>query len=209
MVGFLIPATGQMGEPVGDVFGRLPALTVLVPCFDEDRETLSKLLEGLDVDAYDGTLFVDLILESGRSADIATARVAVAGRAGFARLVIVPSCRAKGRAINHALRGVRTALVAIFDADTRIDARSLAGLTRTLRAGHFDIVEGIDVSLDPSRRSAAANGEALAFHSSMQWLSARCGRRFMGSSAILRDGTYSTPLVRTLRTELKKVIAGR
>lgn len=185
MTGFLIPASGHLEEPVDDVSEPLPALTVLVPCFDEDRDTLSKLLEGLDIDAYHGSVYVDLVVEAGRPADISAARSAAAAHGGSARLVIVPSCQPKARAVNHALLGIRTPLVAIFDADVRIDTRSLAILARTLHTGDFDIVEGIDVCVSSNQRSAAANGEALAFHSSMQWLSARWGRRFMGSSAIV------------------------
>ncbi|MFJ3197933.1 glycosyltransferase [Streptomyces griseoviridis] len=186
MTGFGLPASAAPYSGESDETDEPPLpLTVLIPCLGEREPTLYRLLDGLHPAHYQGELDVWLVVQEDAVADIAAARRAIAAAGSVARVVTTRSCTPKARAVNAATARVRTPLVAVFDADTRLSAAGLRTLATTLTGQGLDMVEAFDLCTGTDRRARAGNAQALAFHASMQWLSGRFGRRFMGSSVVV------------------------
>lgn len=186
MTGFGVPTSRRVQSVYPDNGSTLPSLTVLVPCLNETRATLGALLRRLDPAQYRGDFHVKILIERGRAHDNREARAAAEDfDPRWVTIEQVTSCQPKARAVNAGIDTSGTSLIALFDADTRIESSTLSALVRTLVAHDLDMVEAFDLCTDNHPRAQAGNAQALAFQASMQWLSQQIGRRFMGSSAIV------------------------
>jgi cellulose synthase/poly-beta-1,6-N-acetylglucosamine synthase-like glycosyltransferase len=122
---------GRKGPAVPDA--ELPAVSILVPCHNEEKVIAHTLKALLSLDYPAGKLEV-LVINDGstdRTAEIAAGFVSE----GRVRLLNVPAplaARGKSGALNYALRQAKNPVLAIYDADNLPDPGALRPLVAQL-----------------------------------------------------------------------------
>jgi glycosyltransferase involved in cell wall biosynthesis len=138
-----------------------PALSLVFPVFDEERNLEALLDQALDLAPRLAPDFEIVVVDDG-SRD-GSARIAEARRLGEPRVRLIrhPSNRGYGAALRSGLREARGELVFFSDADLQFDLEELA--TLLAHAHDFDIVAGHrEPRRDPwGRRAMAALWGAL------------------------------------------------
>jgi glycosyltransferase involved in cell wall biosynthesis len=115
-----------------------PCLSVVIPCFNEER-TLRELLKSVLDSPWVGEAIV--VDDGSTDGSVAIAEEAAAADVRV-RLVRQPRNQGKGAALRRGFAEARQPYVVIQDADLEYDPREYAGLLEPLLSGDADVVFG-------------------------------------------------------------------